>query len=57
MIAIESDSPEKAPGRAQMRDWLERKLDELPENLRTVFLLRAVEEFSADEIAGFSNVN
>ena len=53
MFAIESDSPEKALGRAQMCDLLERKVDELPENCRTVFVRRSVEEFSADEIAGF----
>jgi len=39
-------------GRAQMRDLLERKLDELPENFRTVFVLRSVEEMSVDETAG-----
>jgi RNA polymerase sigma-70 factor (ECF subfamily) len=34
-----------------MRDLLERKVDELPENFRTVFVLRAVEELSVDETA------
>jgi RNA polymerase sigma factor (sigma-70 family) len=52
MFANESDSPEKAVGRAQMRDLLERKVDELPENFRTVFVLRSVEELSVDETAG-----
>src|SRR5450631_531892 len=46
MIADECDTPDKALGRAQMRDLLERKVDELPENFRTVFVLRSVEELS-----------
>ncbi len=52
MFANESDSPEKALGRAQMRDLLERKVDELPENFRIVFVLRSVEELTVDETAG-----
>lgn len=52
MFANESDSPEKVLGRAQMRDLLERKVDELPENFRTVFVLRSVEELTVDETAG-----
>jgi DNA-directed RNA polymerase specialized sigma24 family protein len=35
-----------------MRDLLERKVDELPENFRAVFVLRSVEELSVDETAG-----
>jgi RNA polymerase sigma factor (sigma-70 family) len=52
MFANESDSPDRALGRAQMRDLLERKVDELPENFRAVFVLRSVEELSVDETAG-----
>ena len=37
--------------RAQMRSLLERKLDELPEAFRSVFVLRAVEELSVEETA------
>lgn len=51
MFVDEADSPDRALGRAQMRDLLERKVDELPENFRTVFVLRAVEELSVDETA------
>lgn len=46
-----SDSPEKALGRTEMRALIERKLDELPEDFRTVFVLRAVEELSVEESA------
>jgi RNA polymerase sigma-70 factor (ECF subfamily) len=52
MFADEVDSPDSALGRAQMRDLLERKVDELPENFRAVFVLRSVEELSVDETAG-----
>jgi len=37
--------------RAQMRTLLERKLDELPDDFRTVFVMRAVEELSVEETA------
>jgi RNA polymerase sigma factor (sigma-70 family) len=51
MIANESGAPDEELGRAQMRDLLERKVDELPENFRTVFVLRSVEELGVDETA------
>ncbi len=52
MFARESDLPEKELGRTQMRELLERKVDQLPENFRAVFVLRSVEELSVDETAG-----
>ncbi len=52
MCANEQDSPDKQLGRAQVRDFLERKVDELPDNFRTVFVLRSVEELTVDETAG-----
>lgn len=45
------DMPEAALARGEMRALLERKVDELPEDFRIVFVLRSVEELSADEIA------
>jgi RNA polymerase sigma-70 factor (ECF subfamily) len=36
----------------RVRDLLERKVDELPENFRIVFVLRSVEELTVDETAG-----
>jgi RNA polymerase sigma factor (sigma-70 family) len=51
MIADQSDSPDGALGRAQIRDLLERKVNELPDNYRIVFVLRSVEELSVDETA------
>jgi RNA polymerase sigma factor (sigma-70 family) len=51
MIADESASPDQTLGRLQIRALLERKVDELPENYRIVFVLRSVEELSVDETA------
>ena len=49
--ADEQDVPEKALVRAEMRALIERKLDELPEDFRLVFVLRSVEELSVEETA------
>ena len=51
MSASNSDTPDKALVRVEMRALLERKLDELPEAFRTVFVLRCVEEMSVEETA------
>jgi RNA polymerase sigma factor (sigma-70 family) len=51
MIIDQSDSPDGALGRAQIRDLLERKVDELPDNYRIVFVLRSIEELSVEETA------
>jgi RNA polymerase sigma-70 factor (ECF subfamily) len=45
------DRPDRAAMRAQLRLLVERKLDELPEDFRIVFVLRAVEELSVEETA------
>ena len=37
--------------RAQMRQLLEARIDLLPEVFRTVFMLRAVEEMSVEEVS------
>lgn len=46
-----ADLPDKMLGRAQLRDLLERKVDELPEAFRLVFALRSVEEMSVEDVA------
>lgn len=46
-----SESPENAAMRAQMRLLLEQAIDQLPDAFRTVFMLRAVEEMSGEEVA------
>ncbi len=50
-IVDQSDSPDRALGRGQIRELLERRVDELPENYRTVFVLRSVEELTVEETA------
>jgi RNA polymerase sigma-70 factor (ECF subfamily) len=44
-------SPEKTMLRAEMRRLIERKIDELPDGYRTVFVLREVEDLTVDETA------
>lgn len=51
MPTTETETPDKALVRAELRAVLERKLDELPEAFRTVFVLRCVEELSVEETA------
>jgi RNA polymerase sigma-70 factor (ECF subfamily) len=46
-----SKGPEDSAGRAEMRKLLEKRIDALPDAYRPVFVLRAVEELSIDEIA------
>jgi RNA polymerase sigma-70 factor (ECF subfamily) len=46
-----ADAPDVALVRAEWRALLERKLDELPDAFRTVFVLRGVEEMSVEETA------
>jgi RNA polymerase sigma factor (sigma-70 family) len=57
MSTNESDPPDKAAARAEMRALIERKLDELPEVFRTVFVMRSVEELSIEETAQCLNIS
>jgi len=45
------EPPDHTVARAQIRSVLERKVSELPEIFRVVFVLRSVEEMSVEEIA------
>jgi len=49
--AVAPEQPEHAAQRAEVRRLLERKIDELPDGLRTVLVLRALEELSVEETA------
>jgi RNA polymerase sigma-70 factor (ECF subfamily) len=51
VAARDSELPDTAIARAQIRDILEHKLDELPEPYRLVFVLRSVEELSVQDTA------
>jgi len=56
MPADDKDTPDRALVRAELRAVLERKLDELPESFRTVFVLRSVEELTVEETARTLNL-
>lgn len=45
------EQPEQQALRAETRRLLERKIDGLPEAFRTVFVLRALEEMTVEEVA------
>jgi RNA polymerase sigma-70 factor, ECF subfamily len=51
MKASTTESPESSAMRAQARAMLELSIDALPEQFRTVFVMRAVEEMSGEEVA------
>ena len=58
-IAVIPDSgqgPENLLARTQIRSVLERKVSELPEIFRVVFVLRSVEELSVEEIADMLSI-
>jgi RNA polymerase sigma-70 factor (ECF subfamily) len=46
-----AERPEAAAMRAELRRLLERRIDALPEQFRTAFILRDVEEMSVEEAA------
>ncbi|HET9976192.1 MAG TPA: RNA polymerase sigma factor, partial [Burkholderiaceae bacterium] len=51
-IAGDADEqPEQAAMRREVRRLMEARIDALPEAFRTVFMLRAVEELSVEEVA------
>lgn len=45
------EAPESAALRAEVRHLIERKIDALPDALRSVFVLRALEEMTVEETA------
>jgi RNA polymerase sigma-70 factor, ECF subfamily len=51
MTDTSPEQPDAAAIRAQMRVLLEAKIDKLPDAFRVVFVLRAVEEMTAEEAA------
>jgi RNA polymerase sigma-70 factor (ECF subfamily) len=51
MPAETVERPDAAAMRAELRRMLERRIDALPDQFRTVFMLRDVEEMSVEEAA------
>jgi len=52
----ESEQPDAAAMRDELRRLLERHIDRLPSAFRTVFVLRALEELSVEETAATLNI-
>jgi RNA polymerase sigma-70 factor (ECF subfamily) len=50
-VPDESSTPDRALGQLQLRAVLERKVNELPESFRLVFVLRSIEEMGVEEVA------
>ena len=50
------EQPEHGALRAEARRLLEKKIDELPDAFRAVFVLRAIEELSAEETAAVLDI-
>lgn len=48
---VDDDTPDRALVRSEMRALLELSIDRLPEEFRTVFVMRSVEELSVEETA------
>ena len=46
-----NEQPERLAMRAEVRRMIEARIDKLPDAYRTVFMLRAVEELSVEEVA------
>jgi RNA polymerase sigma-70 factor, ECF subfamily len=51
MQADQDQQPELAASRAEVRRLMEVRIDELPDLFRTVFMLRAVEEMTVEEVS------
>jgi RNA polymerase sigma-70 factor (ECF subfamily) len=51
MTEASSEQPDAAASRGEVRRLLERNIDALPDQFRTAFVLREVEEMSVDEAA------
>jgi RNA polymerase sigma-70 factor (ECF subfamily) len=49
--STQADSPDRALWRSEMRELLERRIDQLPGPFRVVFVMRAVEELTVEETA------
>lgn len=55
-VADTAETPDRLVARSQIRSVLERKVSELPEIFRVVFVLRSVEEMTVEEIAATLSV-
>ena len=51
-----AENPERSAARREIRQLLERAVDDLPEAYRVVFVMRAIEEMSVEETASYLNM-
>ena len=56
MQANDDERPDIAASRSEMRRLMEARIDQLPDLFRTVFMLRAVEEIPAQEVAALLGI-
>jgi len=49
--ALDTNEPENAAMRTELRALIERKIDDLPDVFRSVFVIREVEEMTVEEVA------
>ena len=56
MRGLETEQPEQVAERGQLRRLIEKRIDDLPEAFRIVFVLRALEELSVEETAACLNI-
>lgn len=56
MEADDDQRPDMAASRAEMRRFMEARIDQLPELFRTVFMLRAVEEMPVEDVAALLDI-
>lgn len=56
MEADDDQRPDMAASRAEMRRFMEARIDQLPDQFRTVFMLRAVEEMPVEEVAALLDI-
>jgi len=51
IVEADFETPDRSMVRSELRTLLQRKVDELPDAFRTVFVLRCIEEMSVEETA------
>jgi RNA polymerase sigma-70 factor (ECF subfamily) len=56
MEANDDQRPDMAASRGEMRRLMESRIDQLPDQFRTVFMLRAVEEMPVEEVAALLGI-
>jgi RNA polymerase sigma-70 factor (ECF subfamily) len=56
MEADDDQRPDMAASRAEMRRLMEARIDQLPDQFRAVFMLRAVEEMPVEEVAALLEI-